>query len=151
MRLSCQKAFIFVLVATIGCGDTTAPIKVPAQFDLVNINGRQLPTYLAATPGLTATILWASLTLDRAGKAEMTEHRRVEGPGILTEATYTNTFDYRIHGDKIEIGSFEPCPINAICAPNMIGTISNSGLSLIINPTSIDFRVTYGYRIAPTL
>ena len=148
MRLSCQKAFLLLLVSTIGCTDSTGPLTLPAQFDLENINGRQLPTYFSPTPGLTPTILSASLTLDNAGKAVMTEHRRAfDG----TEATITNTFDYKIKDNQIEIGSFEPCPINAICIGTLKGTISGETLSLIVVQVSINGSIVYNYRIAPTL
>jgi len=86
MRLSRQKAVLFLLAATIGCSDTTAPIKVPAQFDLVNINGRPVPTYFSPTPGLTPNILSASLSFYEAGQAVMTEHRQ-EFDGTETTAT----------------------------------------------------------------
>ena len=148
MRLSCQKAFLLLLISTIGCHDSTGPLTLPAQFELENISGRQLPTYFSTTPGLTPTILSASLTLDNAGKAVMTEHRR-EFDG--TEATITNTFDYRIKDNHIEIGSFEPCPINAMCIGTLKGTISGETLSLIVVQISINASIIYNYRIAPTL
>jgi hypothetical protein len=148
MRLSRQPAFLLLFAATIGCHDTTAPLKIPSQFLLENINGRQVPTYLSAMPGLTPTILGASLTLEDAGKAEMTEHRR-EFDG--TETTVTNTFDYKIDGNQIEVGSFVPCPPNANCVGAYKGTISGQTLSLTIAELSIDGSIVYNYRIAPTL
>ena len=148
MRLSCQKLFPLLLVATIACRDATAPLTLPAQFNLENINGRPVPTFFSPTPGLTPTILSASLTLDNAGKAVMTEHRR-EFDG--TETTITNTFDYRIKGNQIEIGSFQPCPPNANCIGTLKGTISGEALSLTVVAISIDGSIVYNYRIAPTL
>lgn len=148
MRLSCLKAFPLLLVATIGCHDTTAPLKLPAQFELENINGRQVPTYFSSTPGLTPTILAASLTLDNAGKAVMSEHRRAfDG----AETTIKNTFDYRIQGNQIEVGYFGSCPINANCVGTYKGTISGETLSLIVVEISIDGSIVYNYRVAPTL
>jgi len=147
MRLPCQKA-LFLIISTIACHNSTGPRTIDAQYALQTINDRQLPTYLAPTPGPTATIFWSTLTLDKAGKAVMAEHRRVEPP--LTEGTYTYTYDYRINGNLIEIGSFQPCPANANCAPNRVGTIFGSTLRLSINPGS-QFHIVYEYRIAPTL
>jgi hypothetical protein len=148
MRLFRQPAFILLFAATIGCSDTTAPVKIPTQFVLENINGRQLPTYLSATPGLTPTILWASLTLEEAGKAVMTEHRR-EFDG--TETTITNNFDYKIHGNAFEVGFFGTCPPNANCFGTYKGTISAQALSLTIAALSIDGSIIYNYGLAPTL
>ena len=151
MRLSCQKAFLLLLAATIGCRDTTAPLKLPAQFELVNINGRPVPTFFSPTPGLTPTILSASLTLDNAGMAVMTEHRR-EFDG--TETTRTNTLVYRIKGNQIVISCFQPpaiaSPIDLLCV-SYTGTISGETLGLIVVPGSIDSSVIYNYRAAPTL
>jgi hypothetical protein len=148
MRLTRQKAFLLLLVSTIGCHDTTAPLTLPAQFNLENINGRPVPTFFSPTPGLTPTILSASLTLDAAGKAVMSEHRR-SFDGI--ETTITNTFDYRIKGNQIEIGSFQPCPPNANCIGTLKGTISGEALSLTVVAISINGSIVYNYRIAPTL
>jgi hypothetical protein len=78
----------------------------------------------------------------------MTEHRQ-EFDG--TETTITNTFDYKIHGNEFEIGSFEPCPPNANCVGTYKGTISGQTLSLTIAALSIDGSIIYNYRIAPTL
>jgi hypothetical protein len=148
MRLSRQPAFLLLFAATIGCHDSTAPIRIPTQFVLENINGRPLPTYLAPTPGLTPDILSASLTFEEDGKAVMTEHRR-EFDG--TETTVRNTFDYRIHGNNVEVGSFTPCAPNANCLGTYKGTISGAALSLTIVAFSIDGSIIYNYRIAPTL
>ena len=145
MRLSCQKVFLLLLSSTIACSDSAAPVPVPSYFVLQAINGRQLPTYFSAQSNIT--ILSASLGLDGMGKANMTEVRRKIIQGIPTETHYTTIFDYRIHGDQIEIGSFKPCPINAVCASNRIGTISNGVLSLTIIPVSIDGSIVYQYRM----
>jgi hypothetical protein len=151
MRLSCQKAFLLLLVATIGCRDTTAPLKLPAQFELVNINGRPVPTFFSPTPGLTPTILSASLTLYEAGQAVMTEHRR-EFDG--TETTRTANLVYRIRGNQLVLSCFQPpaisSPIDLLCV-SYTGTISVESLSLIIVPGAIDGIVVYNYRPALTL
>lgn len=149
MRLSCQNAFLLLLAATIGCGDTTAPIKVPAQFDLVNINGRPVPTYFSPTPGLTPNILWASLSFYEAGQAVMTEHREeVDG----TETTRTANLVYRIKGNQLVLSCFQPpaisAPIDLLCV-SYTGTISADSLSLIFVPGP--GSVIYNYRPAPTL
>jgi len=143
MRLSCQKALLLAVITTIACDTaTTAPSLPSTHYQLRAINGRQLPTYLASSPGSTATILSSELFLSTTGKAIMIEHRQ---DIVLGEGSYTNTFDYRINGNQIEIGSFEPCPINANCAANRAGTFSSAGLSLVINPGP-DALIVYEYR-----
>jgi hypothetical protein len=149
MRLFSEKVAVLLIASSIACDDATGP-GASAQFALENINGRPLPTYFSATPGLTATVLWATLTLGKDGKAVMSEHRREEYGSTESEETYTNTFDYRIHGGLIEIGSFQPCASNAICIPNRTGTYFGDRVSLIM-VASVGGSITYNYRIPLTL
>jgi hypothetical protein len=149
MRLSRQKAFLLLLAATIGCRDTTAPLRIPAQFYLVNINGRPLPTYLSPTPGNPPTILSASLTFYQAGQAVMTEHREdVNG----TATTTTANLVYRITGNQLVLSCFQPpvidAPIDLLCV-SYTGTISGDNLSVIIVPGP--GAVIYNFRPTPTL
>jgi len=149
MRLSRQKAFVLLLAATIGCSDTTAPIKVPTQFDLVNINGRPIPTYFSPTPGNPPTILSASLSFYEAGQAVMTEHRE-DVNGI--ETTRTANLVYRIRGDQLVLSCLQPpvidAPIDLLCV-SYTGTISRENVSLIIVPGP--GSVIYNFRPAATL
>ena len=141
MRLPRQQAFALLLVAAIGCNDSIGP-KLPATFDLENINGRGLPTFYSPTPGLTPTILFASLTLDNNGKAFWLEARR-ESDG--TQTIINSTFDYKITFNQIEIGSFSPCAANANCMGTYKGTISNETLSLNVQATDAG-AIVYNYR-----
>jgi hypothetical protein len=154
MRLFSQKLALLIIVAAFACRDTGGPSSgstLYARFVLENIDGRPVPTYLAATPGPTATIFSSTLTLDKEGRAVMTEHRRIDFPGTQPEGTYTSTFTYVLHGNRIEMAPLPPCPAAAICDVGPVGTISSDGLSLVINPTSDGVRITYNYRIASTL
>jgi hypothetical protein len=146
MHLSCKKALPVLFFSAIACHDSTGPVRLTAQFELANINGRPVPTYLSPTPGLTPTILSATLALDNSGKVVMTEHRMEWGG---TETTTTNTLDYRINDNQIEIGCFEPLPPGAgtfVCSANYTGTISGNALSLVIVALSIDGSIIYNYR-----
>ena len=146
MRLSCKKALSLLFFSAIACHDSTGPLRLTAQFELANINGRPVPTYLSPTPGLTPTIFSATLALDNSGKVVMTEHRQ-EWNG--TETTTTNTLDYRINDSQIEIGCFEPLPAGAgtfVCSANYTGTISGNALSLIVAPYP-DGSIVYNYRV----
>jgi hypothetical protein len=147
MHLSCKKALPLLFFAAIACHDSTGPVRLTAQFELANINGRPVPTYLSPTPGLTPTILSATLALDNSGKVVMTEHRMEWGG---TETTTTNTLDYRINdNNQIKIGCFEPLPAGAgtfICSANYTGTISGNALSLIVAPYP-DGSIVYNYRL----
>ena len=159
MRLLSQKVALVVLVSSIACHDATGPVRVSEQFTLANINGRQLPTYLWATPAPTLTILESTLTLDRSGKANIL-HRVRTGE---TQWTATETYDYVIQGNMIEIGTLEPCviltdeqglsglpEISDFCATG-IGIISNDGLSLVMYPRNPDGPLHFDYRVPLTL
>jgi hypothetical protein len=146
MHLSCKKALPLFFFAAIACHDSTGPVRLTAEFELANINGRPVPTYLSPTPGLTPTILSATLALDNSGKVVMTEHRQ-EWSGA--ETTTTNTLDYRINANQIEIGCFEPPPPGVgtfVCIANYTGTISGNSLSLIVAPYP-NGSIVYNYRI----
>ena len=150
MHLSCKKASPLLFFSAIACHDSTGPVTITAEFELANINGRPVPTYLSPTPGLTPTILSASLTFDKSRKVVMTEHRR-EWDG--TETTTATTFDYRINDNKIEIGCLEPAPVISgvgagtfVCIGNYTGTISGNALSLVVVALSIDGSIIYNYR-----
>src|SRR5204863_6181420 len=75
MRLISQKAFLLFVLSALACSDTGGPGAVRARFDLDNIDGRSLPTYPAATPGLTPTILSNTVILNDDGHAAIIEHR----------------------------------------------------------------------------
>ena len=146
MRLTCQKVLLLVLASTLGC-DSTGP-GTGRLYTLDNINGRPLPTYLAATPGLTPTILDATLRLDDSGTAVITEHRRYfDG----SEATITNTSTYTVSSNEIVIESFWPCPINAICLGKIRGELTDGMLSLAVAPLGgSDAFIIYNYRAPVT-
>ena len=147
MRLPCQKALLLLAVSTLACHDSSGPPAVIGRFVLNDINGRNLPTYLAPTPGLTPTIVWGALALDESGNAVMTEHR-IEWNGV--ETTNTVTYIYKINGNDIEFELTPPCPINAICAAPPKGTITSSGISLEIGRYDSQ-AIVYSYRIAGNL
>lgn len=142
MRLFCQKVSLLVFALIIACHEPTGPTAISAHFVLQSIDGRSLPTYLAATPGPTATILSSSLTLDKTGKAVIAEHRDDMWIG---ERTYTNSTTYTIRGSKLEIHG-QACLAYPDCIGDRIGSIINDRLNLIINPES-DFQIVYEYRL----
>jgi hypothetical protein len=142
MRHFCQRVLFLLLIATVGCNDSTGP-TLPATFELADINGRDLPTYLSPTPGLSPTVLSAYLLLDNAGRASWLERRRAfDG----TETTIALTFAYIIRGNQIDLGPTEPCPPNANCI-SFSGSISKDALSLVVVQLSINGPIVYNYRV----
>ena len=149
MRLSCQKAFLVLLVSTIGCHNTTAPERISAGFVLQSVNGQPLPAVLFSDATRTLTVVSSILTLTMDGHAFIGESYRQDSQGIVTQPTFVATLDYRLHGDQIEIGSFTPCPPNALCAANATGTLANGTLTLN-NPLPAPNKI-YFYRTGPLL
>lgn len=149
MRLSYQKAFLFSALLTMACAESTPPPgTVSRQYLLESINGQPLPALLSAAQADTTRILWATLSLDVAGNAYSADHwRRVYPPNQTEEATLALQLEYRITGDDITVGSFKPCPSNALCMGNKVGKITSTTLTLAYtdNPTA----AVYVYRLMP--
>ena len=141
MRLSCQKAFLLAVVVTLACHDpSTAPPPPPfSSFTLDNINGRPLPTFVSPIPE-GPTILSGTLFLDGSGKVVMTERRRDINQGDFTT---TNTLDYRITSDRIDIGCFRAYPAIVVCSASF-GTISGTTLRLTVDPKQ---PLVYTYKL----
>jgi hypothetical protein len=140
MRLVCQKAFLLAVV-TLACHDpSTAPPPPFSGFTLDNINGRTLPTFVSPIPE-GPTILSGTLFLDGSGKVVVTERGRDINQGDFFT---TDTLDYRITGDKIEIGCFRPYPAIKVCAASF-GTISGTTLSLTVDPRQ---PLVYTYKLS---
>jgi hypothetical protein len=132
MILSRLSVVLPILATSISCAGTTTvkPETVTAHFALASIDNRPLPTPISvSTPGPTGTVFAGTLDLAADGTAVLTEDMLTTPPGI--RQTHITQFEYRIKGGQIEIGSFTPCPINAICAGNRFGSII--GDQLILN------------------
>jgi hypothetical protein len=151
MRLSCKRLLLLLGVALMAaCHDATAPSNtINAQFILENVNGLPLPSILWASPQETTTVYWSTLYLNKQGQAVLSEHRRNVYQGVATEATYTNNYEYRLNGDQIQIGYFQPCPANAVCFGFLTGTIDGSNLALIVARLTPTTDIVYFY--GPTL
>jgi hypothetical protein len=149
MRLSRRTMSFLVFALTLACHDTTAPERTSAGFVLQSINGQPLPVVLFSDATRTLTVVSSILTLTMDGHAFIGEVYTQDSQGIVTQPTFTATLDYRLHGDQIEIGSFTPCPPNALCAANATGTLANGTLTLN-NPLPAPNKI-YFYRTGPLL
>jgi hypothetical protein len=112
MRLSRWSSISLIAIALTACTDTLDPNTIPGVFYLHDINGRLLPTYQAATPGLTVTVKSAGLSLDFSGPAQLFQSvTQFDG----TDATITSNYTYRLKDHDLIFELSPPCPINAIC------------------------------------
>ena len=142
MRLSCKRVSIVLLVSTLACRSVSEPARIAADFVLDNINGRPLPTFVSPIPE-TPSIVSATLHFDRSGKVVSSELQRDMSQ---SEVRVTYTLDYRISGNRVDIGCFGPNSTSALCVAGFSGTISGDGLTLSISPGQ---SVIYNYKIAP--
>ena|SRR5437868_4084285 len=142
MNLQCRTALLALIASTFACHDTFGPSRTPEDFVLDNINGRSLPTFFSPIPE-TPTIVSATLHLDGAGTATMTERRH---DMVYGDVTFTNSTGYRINGNSIEIGCFHtpPGPIVLVCGFSSTGTLSGEVLSLPVSQ-----GIIYTYRLSP--
>ncbi|HJQ52952.1 MAG TPA: hypothetical protein VJ825_03805 [Gemmatimonadaceae bacterium] len=142
MNLSCKTILLATLASALACSDSTGPKTVEAQFVLHDIGGRLLPTYPAATPGLTPTILDGTVTLYSSGQATIFEHR-TEWNGV--DATYTTPYTYKIRNNVVEFAPLTPCPPAAICAGPPAGTLSLTLGRMSLNMGGAEFPIIYNY------
>jgi hypothetical protein len=142
MRLLCQRLLLLTALSISACRDSSGPVE-SREFVLHDINGRPLPTYFAATPGLTPTIVSSSLVLNTAGRAVIAEHR-IEWDG--SEHDYTINYIYNIKGSTIVFEPATPCPPNALCAAPPKGSVTPFGLTLDWTPYDPGL-IVYNYEI----
>jgi hypothetical protein len=151
MRLPCLKALLPAVALTMACHESTSPPRLASSaYLLESINGQGVPAIMSASQIDTSFMLSATLTLDGAGHAVRSEHwRHVYQPNPTEEGTFTANVEYRITGNNITVGSFQPCPYNASCEGNKVGKITSTTLTLAYenNPTAPVFL----YRLAPSL
>jgi hypothetical protein len=130
MRLSRWTMIFLTFASIIACSDATSPEGISGFFALQSVDGHPIPVVLFTEPTRTLTVVSSTVRLDNQGHAIITDSYRDDSQGVVTTPIYTSTFEYRLHGDQIEIGSFTPCALDAICAANATGTIANGTLTL---------------------
>jgi hypothetical protein len=151
MRLSCLRTLLPIVALTMACSNSTVPARLASGlYVLESVNGQAVPAIVIASQTDTSFMLSATLALDGAGNAVRIEHwRYVYQPSHAEEGTFTANAVYRISGDNITVGSFQPCPANALCEGNKVGKYTSTTLTLAYanNPAAPVFL----YRIAPSL
>ena len=151
MRLPCLKACLPILALTLACSDSTSPTKlVSGTYVLETVNGQGIPAVFSAGQADTSFMLSATLSLDGAGHGLRSEHwRYVFPPNQVQEGTFTMPVEYRIDGDNITVGSFQPCPANALCEGNKVGKFTSTTLTLSYETTSTS--PVFLYRLSPSV
>ena len=150
LRSPLALAAMFVLFTLQACQDTTVPGGTAGTFALRDIASTALPvTYYSGTDG-TYTVLADTIELDGAGNVNRTFLIRRTASIYGADTVYRNrgVQEYRLDGTRIEIGSFKPCPPDALCAANDTGRFYGGVMRLGSFRTGQLRRWSYD-RIAP--
>jgi hypothetical protein len=129
-------AALLVLFVLPACREATAPSVPLGIFVLHDIAGTAPPvTYDWGLDG-TLSVLGDTIELDGAGTAIRALRIRRTGSIYWQVDTVYDVYtaqrpqQYRLDGTRIEIGSFQPCPINAFCVANDTGRLEGAVLTL---------------------
>jgi hypothetical protein len=135
-----------VLLAASACRESTAPDSSAGTYVLREIEQATLPvTYYSAADG-TYSVVADTIELDGTGGAYRTFLVQVTRSTYEPDAIYGGRYPmgYRLDGTRIEIGYFQPCPPNALCAANDTGHLI--GGVLVLESTRTGQRRNWAYE-----
>ena len=119
-----------LIVAACDSESVTAPGSVKGNYYLERVDNVSLPVVFSASASERYQLLWENLYFD--GNGVVTRTQRVDYENTVTGEKRSSessvTAEYRVKGDSIEIGSFTPCPINALCVANDLGVVADGVL-----------------------
>lgn len=116
------------------CGDPTAPqeASLTGAYTLSAVDGAPVPALLNESNGFRYLLVSDFLDFDGNGSLHRVRVIRHENTLTSEVTIYSNSFtqDYRVRGDSVEIGTFIPCPPNAFCVRNELGTFTTEQIIL---------------------
>lgn len=125
---------IFALVLLGACSpDPTTPTEpLSGVYLLQQANGAPLPFVLSSGTHERYELLAESLTFLAEGEVVRERTFRLTKLGTGRDTTYTHAIRqaYLLHGERLEIGSFRPCPPDANCVGNDVGVASDQRIEL---------------------
>jgi hypothetical protein len=145
-------ALIPIAIAACDGFPTATSDTLSGSFVLATVEGAPLPAELWSVADF-AGVLHAD-HLDFRPDGTVTRNYRFmitrQGTDRVEDVEMTLELEYRRRGRSIEIGRFEPCPPNALCAPNDTGRIRNGRLELESSYWSQSDRPRFTYlRLDP--
>jgi hypothetical protein len=147
-----RKVSVWLLalaLVILGCESATAPVPNQRRlYVLADVDGQPLPAVMGSQVGDTDTVLWATVTLDAAGHAVlMKRYRHAYLAYPPDTSTSVSEMNYLAAGDSITVGFFGPCM--DLCAPNLVGQLTDSVLTLTYDVTP-RFDPLYRYQLSAT-
>ncbi|HEU0076356.1 MAG TPA: hypothetical protein VFQ76_01830 [Longimicrobiaceae bacterium] len=120
------------LAACDGDGPAGPGEPLTGRYLLHAVDGRPLPHVISSVPTEEHTLLAEAITFHASGRAtrERTSRRLRALEGRDTTYTLVARAEYRRSGTRVEIGFFRPCPPNASCPANDVGTVEGEEMVL---------------------
>ena len=126
--------FVGAAVILTSCHAPTELSGTSGRFVLTTVNGKPLPALVDTSAVDYGVVLADTIDLDATGVATRAFAFRRVNTSLGTDVVYPirQVLAYRLGpGTTIEIGSFTPCPANASCIANDVGTLTVDGMELV--------------------
>ena len=144
---------VVTLVATAACSALTAPApgSEAGRYAAVTSASAPVPLVTDSSADEFGVLLADTLALDGRGGAVRTFAFRRAHRTLRTDTIYRfrASIEYRVTRatlgaePRIELGSFRPCPPNALCVPNDTGVVRAGRILLVRRARQGDVRLLY--------
>lgn len=123
------------LISACRAEDTVSPSSLVGTYVLERANAAPLPLLLRADAPWRSSLLAESFTFDSDGRVIRARTIREENSatGVIRTIPSSLNQEFRVGHRTVEIGSFTPCPPNALCVSNDTGVVMGETISLVSN------------------
>ena len=151
-RFVCATLQLVVVAAAAACtSDPVGPAerRLEGYFVLAAVDEARPPVLVMSTEQANYFLVTDNLAFDGEGEVDRYRVIRQENTATGQVTVHSNSFtqDYRVRGDSVEIGTFEPCPPNALCVANERGAFTSARLQL--NSVAWGGRTLLFHRMMP--
>jgi hypothetical protein len=110
-----------------------------------SLDGHALPALTDSSAQEFGVLLADTLDLDGRGGVRRAFAIRRASTSFGTDEVYSVAIpmEYRLDGMRLELGSFTPCPANAICVANDVGVFTFTGIRLTTNRLAAGGTLVY--------
>lgn len=136
-----QQIHLLGVLGALTCGAVAACNRAPVEsflplsgtYVLQRANHAPLPLLLSSSAYGRYELLAETLLFEPGGKVlrERSIRRTHSSVGRDTTYTHRNQQEYRLRGQRLEIGAFQPCPPNANCVGNDVGTVTGPQIEVL--------------------